>query len=161
MLKLIIVDLDSNLLFSWSEVFRGISEVVFINIDFKTLVKYPDVNAVLIRWIFAHERYGGIPKISQSQILSTNGETEMTPWVVTTSPFGFDTKPSPEEYDRTEFSRVFESIEQFNQTDKIPKIQTLGFELSFLYGFRNKSPYKEAETVRKAYLEYCDKIKYS
>ena len=154
MLKLIVVNPEPNLLSIWSEFFRGIPEVVFMNIDFKTLVSLSEVDAVLIRWIFAHERYGGTPKLGQSQILSTNGETGMPPWVVTTPPLRPDATPLHEEYDYTEFSNVFESIEQFNKTDKEPKIQTLGFELRFLYGFRDKPPYREAGAVIRAYLEH-------
>lgn len=156
MLRLIIVDLNPNLLSTWSKVFQKIPEVIFINIDFKTLVRLPEVNAVLLRSIFAYERYGGTPKIGWSQILSSNGETGMPPWVVTTSIFRSDATPSSEEYDYTEFSKGFESIEQFNQTDKEPKIQTLGFELSFLYGFRDKLLYKEAIAVQRAYLEHSN-----
>lgn len=157
MMKLIIVDSDSCLLSIWSEVFRGIPEIVFMNIDFKTLITLPEVDAVLVRWIFAHERYGGTPRTGQSQILSTNRENGMPPWVVTTPPFRSEASPLPEEYDYTEFSKVFESIEQFNQTNKEYKIQTLGFELRFLYGFRGKPSYKEIEAVKKAYLEHCNR----
>ena len=158
MLKLIVADLNSDLLSAWSEVFQGISEVEFINADFQTLVRYPDLNAVLIRSIFAHERYGGLPKIGESQVLSSHGEIGMPPWVVTTPSFPPGIKYALGEYDHNEFSRVFESIEKFNKTNQEPKIQTLGFEIDFLYGFRKKLPYKEAEAVRTIYLKYCDKI---
>lgn len=157
MLKLIVADSNLKLLSTWSEVFQGISEVLFMNIDFKSLVKLPEIDAVLVRWLFAHERYGGTPQINQSQILSTNGEIGMPSWVVTTPAFRSDTTPLPEEYDYTEFSQVFESIEQFNKINKQSNIETLGFELSFLYSFRGELPYKEAEAVRKAYVEHCSR----
>ncbi|MEJ1929428.1 hypothetical protein WDZ92_04005 [Nostoc sp. NIES-2111] len=157
MLKLIVADSNLKLLSTWSEVFQGIPEVMFMNIDFKSLVKLPIIDVVLIRWVFAHERYGGTPRIGQSQILSANGEAGMPPWIVTTVPFRSDTTPPSEEYDYVEFSKVFESIEQFNKTNKESMIQTLGFELSFLYSFRGELPYKEAKAVRKAYLEHCGK----
>lgn len=156
-LKLIIVDLNSNLLSAWSEVFQGFSEVVAMNIDFKTLVRNPEVNAVLIRWVFAHERYGGTPVIGQSQILSTNREIGMPCWVVTTPPFNINVTTRPNDYDYAEWSKVFESIEQFNKTNKDSRIQTLGFELSFLYGFRSDLLYKEAEAARIAYLDNYNK----
>jgi hypothetical protein len=118
-------------------------------------VNCSEVNAVLMRGIFAHERYGGAPKIGESKIISTHGENEMPPWVVTTPAFQQNNIPTVEEYDYYEFSKVFESIAQFNRSNEEPKICTLGFEVSFLYGFRSESPYnKEAKQIHKAYLEY-------
>ncbi|GAA6618932.1 hypothetical protein [Scytonema sp. NUACC26] len=69
-----------------------------------------------------------------------------------------DVTYAPEKYDYHEFSTVFESVEQFNKTEPGLKIQTSGFEISFLYGFRSKLPDKEAEAVRRAYLEYYNKV---
>lgn len=160
MLKLIIVDLNPNLLSAWSEVLKGISEVVFMNVDFKTLAKYPEVDAVLLKSIFAYERYGlGMPKIGESEVLSTREETGMPPWVVATPFFNKDVTYAPEEYDYIEFSKVFDSIEQFNKTDQEPKIQTLGLQISFLYAFRSTVPNKkEPEGLRRAYLEHRNKI---
>jgi hypothetical protein len=157
-LKLIIADLDSNLLSAWSEIFKGVSEISFKNINFRTLVNCSEVNAVLLRGIFAHERYGGTPKIGESQIISTHGENEMPPWVVTTPDLPQNTIATVEEYDYYEFSKVFESIAQFNRSSKEPKICTLGFEISFLYGFRSELNYQEIKQVRKAYFEYFHDI---
>lgn len=158
MLKLIIADFNSDLLSAWSEVFQGISEVEFIKADFQNLIRYPELDAVVIRWIFAHERYGGNPKMGESQILSTHGEIGIPQWVVATPSFPVTITYTPEEYEYHVFSKVFESIERFNKTNQESKIQNLGLPLGFLYGFRSKPPYKEAETVRTTYLKYCDKI---
>ena len=150
-LKIIIVDLNSDLLSMWNKVFQAYPEIRFENIDFKTLVNLPDINAVLMRGIFAYERYGGVPKLGESQIISTNGEKGMPPWIVTTATFSQDKMPE-KEYDYTEFCQVFKSIDQFNNTNQKFKINTLGFDISFLYGFRSTDPYKnEAESLRKAY----------
>ncbi len=81
----------------------------------------------------------------------------MPPWVVTTPAFQQNNIPTVEEYDYYEFSKVFESIAQFNRSSEEAKICTLGFEISFLYGFRSVSPYKEAKQIHKAYLEYGTK----
>jgi hypothetical protein len=156
-LKLIIADLNPNLLSAWAEDFQEVSEVLFRRTDFKKLAKNSKVNAVLIRWIFAHERYGGRPVIGQSQILSTNGEIGMPYWVITTPPFSANVTTESKDYDYMEWSKIFDSIEQFNKKNKESKIKTLGFELSFLYGFRSDPPYEQAEAVKRAYLDYYDK----
>lgn len=160
MLKLIIVDLDANLLSAWAEILQDFSEIVFINADFKTLAKKPEVNAILLKNIFAYERYGvGIPKRDESEIFSTRGETGMPPWVVATPFFSKDVTYTPEEQDYIEFSRVFESIKRFNKTDKVPLIKTLGFQISLLYGFRSTIPdKKEPEDLRRAYLQHYNRI---
>lgn len=157
MLKLIIVDLDTNLLFAWADILQGISNIEFINVDFKTLTENPEVNAILLRNIFVYERYGiAMPKRNESEVLSTRGEIGMPPWVVATPFFSKNVTYVPEEWDYIEFTKVFESINKFNQTDKEPKIKTLGFEISFLYAFRNTvANKKEAEGLRRAYLECC------
>jgi hypothetical protein len=79
--------------------------------------------------------------------------------VVTTPTFRRDEQPKIEEYDYIEFCRVFDSILLFNTNPEKEKIRTVGFEISFLYGFRKSHPYrKEAESLKKAYIEYCHKI---
>lgn len=159
-LKLIIGDLDFNLLCAWSKVLQGIPEIVFLNVDFQAIAKNPEVKAILLKNIFAYERYGvGMPKIGESEVLSTCRETGMPPWVVATPFFSKDVTYAPEEYDYIEFSRVFESIKRFNKTDKKPKIETLGFQISFLYGLGSTIPdKKEPEGLRRAYLQYCHQI---
>ena len=42
MLKLIIVDLDANLLSAWAEILQDFSEIVFINADFLIVEKTTD-----------------------------------------------------------------------------------------------------------------------
>jgi hypothetical protein len=156
-LRLIIADLNSNLLSVWAEAFQEISEVSSMKVDFKKLAKNSEVNAVLIRWIFAHERYGGRPVVGQSQILSTNGEVGMPYWVITTPPFSANITTESKDYDYMEWSKIFDSIGQFNKTNKESKIKTLGFELSFLYGFRSDPPYEQAKAAKKAYVDYYGK----
>jgi hypothetical protein len=153
-MKLIIADLNPNVVSTWSEILHGLPEISFVNIDFKTLVSHLGIDAILIRGLFAHERYGGRPEIDKSSIISTNGEVGMPPWVVTTPAFSQAEKPAPEDYDYTEFNKVFESIEQFNdECDQKQNIKTLAFEISFLYGFRDAMPYcKEAKGLKRAYI---------
>lgn len=160
MLKLIIADFNPDLLSAWSEVFHKISEIVFIDADFQTVANFPELNAVLTKAIFANDRYGGRPKIGESQILSSHGEKGMPPWIVTTPLLRSDIKYAPGEYEYKQFVSAFEKIEQFNITDKEPKIRTLGFEIDSLYGSGKKTftLYKEeAKALRKAYLEYWNK----
>ena len=98
-----------------------------------------------------------MPKKDESEVFSTSGESGMPPWVVATPLFSKNVTYTPDELNYIEFSRVFERIEQFNKTDKEPKIGNLGFEISFLYGFRSTIPDKnEPEGLHRAYLEYCN-----
>ncbi len=55
------------------EVFLDIPEVKILNSRILHFVESEKIDAELMRGIFAHERYGGMPKIGESQILSTRG----------------------------------------------------------------------------------------
>jgi hypothetical protein len=170
MLKLIIADFRPELIAIWADVFSDIERVFLMNSDVPTLMGLPEIDAVLMRSIFAHERYGGIHKIGESQILSSQGEFGIPPWVVTTAPFAGhfeeglqpdgtwgmnivqNEKLTSEEEDYIVFNKAFVCIEKFNRGYEEPKIQTLGFHLWFL-NFPRGEPIKEAEAVCRAYLE--------
>jgi hypothetical protein len=170
MLKLIIADFRPELIATWADVFSGIERVFFIDSDVPTLMGLPEIDAVLMMGMFAHERYGGSPKTGESQILSNQGEFGIPPWVVTTAAFAGhfeeglqpdgtwgtnivqNEKLTPEDEDYIVFNKAFVCIENFNKGCEEPKIQTLGFHLWFL-NFPRAEPTKEAEAVRRAYLE--------
>lgn len=63
-----------------------------------------------------------------------------------------DEKLLPEEEDYIVFSKVFESIKQFNKSQE-SKIRKLGFDSKFL-NFPRREIRREVEAVRRAYLEY-------
>jgi hypothetical protein len=166
---------------SWSEVFTNVQNVVILHSNAQVLSSVPNLDAEIMMGMIAHERYGGRSKAGESQILSTRGEPEMPPWVVTTAPFAeySENRQQPdgstktvivryedlllEEHDYICFNKIFERIEQFNQQDQEPKIKTLGFGAEFLnfpridFTGRNLPRgdlRKEAEAVRLAYLEH-------
>ncbi len=171
-LKLIISDRRFELLSVWREVFVDIEEVRFLEMDSYSSIRLPEADAVLMMGMFAHERYGGKPIVGESQILSTKGALDMRPWVVTTVPlaahFGTVTDPNgskrfgivpdqrmaPDQELYIQFSTVFERIKKFNKGPEEPKIRTLVFDLEFLNIPRGE-PRKEAEAVRRAYIEHC------
>lgn len=170
-LRLIIAENRPKFFSIWVEIFSNIQEVVVLDGDARTLYGISDLDAELMRGIFAHERYGGKPKIGESQILNTKGESGMPSWVVTTASFAAHMEKRrqldgslrveiiqneellPEEEDYIVFSKVFESIKQFNKSQE-PKIRKLGFDPRFL-NFPRGELRKEVEAVRRAYIEYC------
>lgn len=171
-LRMIISDRRPELLATWQDVFDDIEEVDFLSIDTPTLMRLPEADAVLMMGMFAHERYGGTPIIGKSQILSTAVDPELAPWVITTPPLPahfekerqydgtFETvvvqdqnMPTWEE-DYIIFSEVFRCVAEFNDSREEPRIRTLAFDLEFL-NFPRGEPRKEAEAVRRAYLEHC------
>jgi hypothetical protein len=171
MLKMIIADSRPDLLAIWSKVFSSINRVFFINADNPTLMQLPEVDAELMRGVFAHERYGGTPKPGESQILSSKGEVGVPPWLITTAPFAAHIEKvylpdgtidfqivqnenlTPEEEEYIVFKKAFECIEKFNTSHEVEKIGTLGFHLWFL-NIPRGDPIKEAEACRTAYLEF-------
>lgn len=169
---MIISDRRAELLMTWRDVFQDIEEVDFLGIDIPALMRLPEVDAIVMMGMFAHERYGGTPIVGRSQILSTTGDPELVPWVITTPAFAarFEEKREPDGSTRLGiiqdqnlkpweeayiiFSEVFQRIAAFNETSKERTIRTLAFDLEFLNLPRGE-PRKEAEAVRKAFLEHC------
>ena len=174
-LKLLISELRPELLVIWAEVFDGVKEVVLLTVNVQTLMALPEVDALLMMGMFAHERYGGRPIHKESQILSTQGNQGVPLWVVTTAPLSAHLeerrqlngtaranivqaeKLTPEEETYIVFTKVFKCIERFNENSERAKIRALGFDLKFL-NFPWGEPRKEAEEVRRAYLEQYSKI---
>jgi hypothetical protein len=119
---------------------------------------------------FAHERYGGTPRVGESQVLSSKGEAGSPSWVVTTPGFswhfekteveGEEMKPvrdyfvSPEDDLYITLSKAFSRIREFNAGQDEPKIRVLGFDLEFLFLPRGDVR-GEAEAALRAYLDYC------
>ncbi len=169
-LRLLIADTRPEILAIWSDVFCNIKDISVVNTDTHALAASAKIDAELLTGWLAHERYGGKPSRGISQILSTGGEAGMPPWVVTTSPFAAhlektiqpngskevilvqDQVLTPEEEDHIVFGKVFESIDQFNESNEDAKIQTLGFDLKLL-NIPRGDPRKEAEAIRSAYVE--------
>lgn len=173
-LKLTIAEKRSDIMSILSEVFQEIPKVTIQNVDLITLRTQPEIDALLMLGMFAHERYGGMPEIGQSQIMSTGGEQGTPPWVVTTPPFAGRLekqyqpdgtvedkivevkKLSVEDKAYIVFDKVFKKVEGFNQQKSEVKIKTLGFELEFL-NFPLGEPYKEIEAMQRAYIEHCQR----
>lgn len=172
--KLIISERKPEFFAVLADVFSDVEGIVILDVNIPTLHSLSELDAVVMRGIFAHERYGGDPQVGKSQILGTRGETNMPPWVITTPPFPAhiekrrqpdnsvrteivrDKQLTPEEEDYIIFSKVFKRIEQFNQQFEEPTIKTVGLDLKFLGIPRLDIPgdiRKEAEAILKAYLD--------
>jgi len=173
-LRVIIADKRPEFFSIWSEVFIDIKEIRILNIDVQTLSTLPELDAEIMRGIFAHEHYGGGRKIGESQILSTKGDRRMPSWVVTTPPFAAhlekrqrsdgsfryeivqNDKFSTEQETYIVFSKIFDRVEQFNKKNPISKIKTIGFEAHFL-NIPLANLLQEAKAIRKAYLDYHER----
>jgi hypothetical protein len=156
----------------WEDIFRTISGVTVLSDDARTLMRRKDLDAVLMPSVLA-ERYGEWPEVGRSHVLSTRGDPGMPPWVVTTAPFAAHLEKhiqpdgsvqfrvvrnepmSPEEETYVVLTKAFEAIVQFNQSSPTLPIRSLGIAPQILnFG---KELRKEAEAVRRAYLEYREK----
>ena len=170
-LRLVISDRRRELLDVWEAVFADLPSTLFREIEIPSLMRLGDVvDAVLMMGMFAHERYGGMPIIGQSQILKGGSSPESPAWIVTTPPFSAhleqisrpagkteyviapDNALSSEEELYVIFKEVFRRIEDFNGGTGEPKIVTLGFDLEFL-NIPKGDPRREAEAVHRAYVE--------
>jgi len=174
-IQLLIAELNESRRKKWEKAFYEIERVAVRKCNAKDLMACPDVDAMLMIGMLAHERFGGKSQIGKSQVLSTRGKTGMPRWVVTTapSPAHFEKKQvdgimrsvlvpdqqlSPAEETYAVFVRAFEAIEEFNNRNQ-DKIQTLGFEPEFL-NFRGEIA-DEIAAVRKAYLDFTQKDHFS
>jgi hypothetical protein len=173
-LKLILVESRPQLFKIWSEIFSGFQNVLVLAATANIAFKSQKIDAELMRGIFAHERYGGKPTAGESQVLSTRGEVEMSPWIITTASIpghiekhqqkngSFhveiipDKKITPEEECYILFSKAFEAIEKFNHNNQEKKINILGASLDFL-NFPIGNPKKEASKALQAYSEHYSK----
>ncbi len=131
------------------EVFDSVEGVDLCRDDPGTFVRRPDLDAMILgRWP-AHERYvhgKGLP-VGISCVLSTEGDIDAPPWVVTTPGFrahlAFDETgellvvqdhppSSPGEEAYIVFSKVFQAVQRFNEAaGDHPKLHRLGCDLEF------------------------------
>jgi len=169
LLQLLIAEPRADRRVIWEDVFRGIPGVTVLSDDVRTFLSRKDLDAVLMMNMLA-ERYGAWPEVGRSHVLSTRGDPEMPPWVVTTAPFAAHLEKrlqtdgsvrfqvvrsqamSWEEEIYIVFTKAFEAITQFNQGSPKSPIRSLGVAPKIL-NF-DKEVRKEAEAVRRAYLEY-------
>lgn len=169
MLKLVIADDSAQTLKNWSNVFSKIDTIDTLESDIPTCMSLPNIDAVLMMGIFAHQRYGGKPKMGKSQILRTQGASGMPKFVVTTPPFPAHLKNqnsasqkeiissqngyiSNDEETYILFIKVFECVNQFNQINRETPIQTLVIHLSFLNFSQNQADV-EAQAALRAYRD--------
>lgn len=152
-LQMVIAERRSEIRAVWSEVFRDVDGASVVNSDAKALMSSPSVDVELMPGMFAHERYGGRPKIGEAKLLSTRGELGMPPWVVTVAPI-FHLGLTPEEEIYIIVAKAFEAIKSFDWNGDKPAIRTLGVDLAFLNRPQGDCR-AEAEAVRKAYLDQC------
>jgi len=133
-LALFITDGRDDIREAWLDASSDVLSVLVV--DRAGFPALQDFDAFLMLGMFAHERYGGGPKLGQSQILSTHLNPLNSPsWAVTMPPVP-----------------VFKAIHAFNAVSPIDKINTLGIDLEFL-SINRKLPKLKALTVKQAYLE--------
>jgi hypothetical protein len=167
-LQLVIAENRSAKALIWREVLQDHLPVQVLEISPPQLHSIKGLDAVLLEGLLIHERYGGIPQIGVSQVISTQGEPGMPPWVVTPPPFPANGKweygpdgsmywssDEKEEWDQQKvyqvFQSVFSAIEQFNKINT-RGIHTLGFRANSLF-FTGDSR-SDAVAVKQAYLDW-------
>ena len=170
-LRMVIGEIRPEFRAVWREAFRDIEDVDVLEIDVPSLMRLPKADAMLMMGMFAHERYGGKPRPWESQVLSSQGEANMPPWIVTAPaiaaqlgqkrlPSDTDLIPdailSHEEEDYMTFSKIFDRIDAFNSNSETPRIRILAFSQEFINMPRD-DVLSEAMAVRRAYLEHYGK----
>ncbi len=144
MLKLLVSDARKEIREIW-EGFKKIDGGQILDMNISKLLANPDIDAILMQGIYAHERYGGHFIEGKSQVLRTHSEPAMPPWVVTTPPLkvgklretlgekgkNSQCNLSSAEEIYTIFREVLLAIDDFN-TNHSSKINVLGVELDFL-----------------------------
>ena len=155
----------------WSDALRGVTSVRLISVHLQELMAMPEVDAIVMMGMFAHERYGGMPVPGRSQILDTGGDARVPPWVVSTAPLAASARPVPVDTTRIEivpqrplepeqqeylgFREVFGRILEFNEGGTEDRIGTLAVDCEFIrFPLREEQPRGEMEALLKAYHEY-------
>jgi len=122
------------------------------------LRRAPGIDALLMLSPWAHERYGGVPVSGEAQVLTTQGEPDSPPYVVTTAPGSLvlsesgawqaagDSRPVGGDYDG-----VVAAIAEHNQRSPDRPIRTLGVHPGLL-GSSMADAAREARALRDALL---------
>lgn len=170
MLTLVILEHRQQVWPVVQEVFSNEVGVELSNEKPSEFVLRKDIDALVERGWFAHERYGGSPMVGVAQVISTKGDPYAPPWVVTKPSFPAhmelansedririvrdDARLAPADEASIVFAKVFDTVERFNETSATPKIQRLGCDLEFL-GIpilgREEAMRREIEGIRQAY----------
>ena len=152
----------------WREVFAQSKNVEILDCDIRALLSLPGLDAALMLGALIHERFGGVMKLGESQIVSSHGKAGMPHWFVTTAPFEASIRwrqdgetssgveivqkeaVSPAEETYIVFTKAFKRISEFNRDNPNP-IMSLGFEPEAL-NLRDDFQ-KEVQAVYSAYIE--------
>ena len=149
------------------ELMSGVSGVDAVNVVPREF-HCNGMNAEILPCMLALERYGGNLKMGQSQVLSTRGEENMPPWVVSTpagSPNGgwrqkadgsrewYDDRSLTEEEIAFElFSEVFAAVSRYHAEEGV-ELNIIGVSLDLFMSF---SSYEAvALGLRMAYEQWA------
>jgi hypothetical protein len=108
-IEIIFVDKNRDLLDHWNVKLNDLSGMFFENISFSEIVNNINIDAIILRWIFALERYGGKPINCKSQIINTQSDKTVPDFVITTPTFFADSSPPEGEWDRAEWMAIFKA----------------------------------------------------
>ena len=165
--QLVIAEPDATRRVQWEKAFRDLAGVSIMNAAIRELMARPDLDAVVMTSILAHERFGGVPEVGKSQVLNTKGHPRMPRWVVTTAPAAgrltetdaggsrgralVPVEPLSRAADAYRvFAAALSAIHDFNAHHS-EQIRTVGFEPQFL----NFDP-KPAAEIQGVYRAYVD-----
>lgn len=129
-MRILIAERRREVLEVWREVFRGFDAIRVVDCSGRELAS-SGVDAELLPGWIAHERYGGRPRVGESQVLSTRGERAMPPSVVAVAPLPSDALGA-EEHVAFIFRQAFLCIQQFNAASQAERIDTLAVDFQLL-----------------------------
>lgn len=129
-MRMLIAERRRDVLEVWQDVFRGLDAIRVVDCSGRELAA-SGVDAELLPGWVAHERYGGRPRISESQVLSTRRARAMPPLVVAVAPLDRDDMGA-EEVVAFIFRQAFSCIRKFNAASQTGRISTLAVDLKLL-----------------------------
>jgi hypothetical protein len=157
MVEFTITDRDIDCIEKWKNILHDLSMISFQSIEMEEFLRTEDMDAFVMRSIFALDLYRTTAIHGKSLIINTESDRYMPDFVITTPTYLANNSPNAEKWDYSEWTAIFGAINEFNLIHN-NKIIRVGLELSFLYGYRQKKNSLEQEAIefRKAYLDCFD-----
>ncbi|MEW6251739.1 MAG: hypothetical protein AB1716_13940 [Planctomycetota bacterium] len=171
--RIVIAHAREDVVVVWAEVLAGVPSVEIRRASARDLLSDPRLQAVVLPAVMAHEKVGASPRASESQILSTQGQSlaATAPWIVTVPmregritgwrTVGKHQQPvieplvsvTPAELVVCQMHGVLRAVIDFNALkDAQERINTLGLDLGLLGIGRKDDGRVQAEALRDLLL---------
>ena len=151
-IKLVIAEHRCEFRRIWEDFFHDVESVRIVNCGVADLKKMPDLDAIMLPTVPAHELLGGKHIMGKSQILSTKDKRDWPPFVVTLAPFPMGAFDNWIQRLFSMFSCVLGAIEDFNENTS-KAILTLGFASDYVIGLEKEN----IGAIHRAYMAFIGK----